>query len=159
MYKSFSLSLSLSLKHSFTFPAMSKAMVTNQSSDRPISSLLGRCWNLGIALRLGRCRAAKFLFPNRFAISYISVLPNGWCVISSLERGHKQLDFDFLLLCLTIYKGKNPRIKLSLEPMALWLYYADLTDWANELVWWKMILHDFCNVITRPLTITSLLLT
>ena len=32
-----------------------KAMVTNQSSDRPISSLLGRCWNLGIAQRLGRC--------------------------------------------------------------------------------------------------------
>ena len=26
-------------------------MVTNQSSDRPISSLLGRCWNLGIAQR------------------------------------------------------------------------------------------------------------
>ena len=24
---------------------VSKAMVTNQSSDRPISSLLGRCWN------------------------------------------------------------------------------------------------------------------
>ena len=28
-------------------------------------------------------------------------------VISSLERGHKQLDLDFLLLCLTIYKGKK----------------------------------------------------
>ena len=32
-----------------------KAMFTNQSSDRPISSLLGRCWNLGIAQQLGRC--------------------------------------------------------------------------------------------------------
>ena len=39
----------MSISHSIV--PNGKAMVTNHSGDRPISSLIGRRWNLGIAQR------------------------------------------------------------------------------------------------------------
>ena len=47
---------------------------------------------------------------------------------SGLERGHTQLDFEFLL-CLTIHKGKNKKEQLlGFESTSLGWSYADLTD-------------------------------
>ena len=63
---------------------------------------------------------------------------------SRMQGGHNQLDFDFLLLCLTIYKGKKLN-KLRFEPSRqLQGCISNTLSLPIELTmsWWKIALYN-----------------
>ena len=69
-----------------------------------------------------------------------------------MQGGHKQLDFDYLLLCLTIYKGKQLN-KLRFEPSRqLQGSISNTLSLPIELTmsWWKIALYNYYHPIDRP---------
>ena len=69
-----------------------------------------------------------------------------------MQRGHKQLDFDYLLLCLTIYKGKKLN-KLRFEPSRQLQRSISITlslpiDLAMS--WQKNDLYNYYHPISHP---------